>query len=140
MNTYEAAKQIFVAVTAQNDAEPARQEARLEEINSNSPDFNEDNGPSPAYDDDYDQVCHEKGGSGTSASVTEDGRVDIRINQLNRRLSQMFTSTLHKQTRTAQDTQLPPVLDTLSNLGSGRGSKPAALNIVIQVVGSRGDV
>ncbi|KAM0554830.1 hypothetical protein ACHAPJ_006563 [Fusarium lateritium] len=133
-------EQTEVAVAAQNDAEPARREASLEEIDSNSHDLNKDNVPPLAYGEVHGEVYIGKGGLDTSASVTEDGRVDIRINQLSRCLSRIFTSRSHQQAKTVQHTQSPSVPCIPSYLGGEGLSRPPPLNVVIQVVGSRGDV
>lgn len=97
--------------------------------------------PPPAYGDAYSEIRDEKEGLGTSARVTDDGRVNIRINQFNRRLSQVFTPALRQQVQSVQDSRpLPPLYVPPSLGGKGGISPPPALNVVIQVVGSRGDM
>lgn len=106
-----------------------------------TPDPAEDDMPPPVYGDTYGEIRNEQDGLGTSASVTDDGRVNIRINQLNRRLSQVFTPALRQQVQSVQDSRPPPPLYVPPSLGGEDGvSPPPALNVVIQVVGSRGDV
>ncbi|EMC99433.1 glycosyltransferase family 1 protein [Baudoinia panamericana UAMH 10762] len=134
--------QAQAAAAAQDDpAQPRRPEALLQEADLVTPDAVEDDEAPPAYYGGvYGEIHNEKDGWGTSARVTDDGRVNIRINQFNRRLSQVFTPVLRQQAQqTTQETGdhrpsthgLEEATDT---------SPPPALNIVIQVVGSRGDV
>jgi len=97
--------------------------------------------PPPAYGETYGEIRAEKDGLGTSASVAEDGRVNIRINQFNRRLSQIFAPDLREYLRSAQDE--PPKTGpriSFSFEGKAASPLPPPLNIVIQIVGSRGDV
>ncbi|KAJ9635308.1 hypothetical protein H2204_005869 [Knufia peltigerae] len=97
--------------------------------------------PPPVYGDIYGEIHDEKGGSGTSAYVAEDGRVNIRINQLNRRLSQLFTPALNQQVQSSQDSHPLPSPYVPPSLGGAEGvPPPPPMNIVIHVVGSRGDV
>ncbi|KFZ24155.1 hypothetical protein V502_01367 [Pseudogymnoascus sp. VKM F-4520 (FW-2644)] len=109
------ARTFKAAVEAQtNPARSTRQETLLQETDLiNAAD---DNIPPPAYGDIYGEIRDEKGGLG--ARVTDDGRVNISINQFNRRLS-----------------QIPPSLG-----GKEEVTPPPPLNVVIQVVGSRRDV
>ncbi|KPI45216.1 Sterol 3-beta-glucosyltransferase UGT80A2 [Cyphellophora attinorum] len=97
--------------------------------------------PPPAYGARYGEIGSEKDGSGTSARVADDGRVNIRINQLNRRLSQIFTPALRQHIESAEESGPPPPPYIPPSLGGGIGaSRTPPLNIVIHVVGSRGDV
>ncbi|KAJ4066652.1 hypothetical protein NW756_010163 [Fusarium oxysporum] len=130
-----AAAQVIAVST-----KPGRHKALLDETDLVTSDPNEDDVPPPAYGDAYGEICNAKDGLGTSASVTEDGRVNIRINQLNRRLSQVFSPALHQQAQSVQETRPPPISYISSDLGGDGISKPPQLNVVIQVVGSRGDV
>jgi hypothetical protein len=99
----------------------------------------EDEAPPPAYG----EIHNEHYGLKTTASVAEDGRVDIHINQLNRRSSQIFTPSLRQKFQDDQDTSpvsssSPYIPTSLS--GEPGSPPPSPLNVVIQVVGSRGDV
>jgi hypothetical protein len=86
-------QQAEAVVAAQtNPAIPTRQEALLQE--TDLIDAAEDGIPPPTYGDIYGEIRDEK--DGLSARVTDDGRVNIRINQFNRRLSQIFTPALHQ--------------------------------------------
>ena len=135
-------QQTEAVVAAQtNLARPTRQDALLQETDLIISDAGEDDVPPPAYGDTYGEIRNEKDGLGTSARVTDDGRVNIRINQLNRRLSQIFTPALRQQVQSVQDSRPPPPPYIPPSLGGEEGvPPPPSLNIVIQVVGSRGDV
>ena len=106
----------------------------------------ENEAPPPAYG----EINNEKYSLKTTASVADDGRVDIHINQLNRRLSQSFTPALRQQQPLLkdhdQDQHTRPVSLPYIPTFLGGGDEPTLppppppLNVVIQVVGSRGDV
>jgi UDP:flavonoid glycosyltransferase YjiC (YdhE family) len=116
-------------------------EALLQDTDLITSDAAEDDLPPPAYGDIYGEIRNEKDGLGTSASVTDDGRVNIRINQLNRRLSQVFTPALSQHIQSVQDDRPPLSPYIPPSLGGKEGvPPPPPLNVVIQVVGSRGDV
>jgi UDP:flavonoid glycosyltransferase YjiC (YdhE family) len=122
-------------------ASPTRQEAPPRKTNLITPDAAEDDMLPPAYGDIYGEIGNEKDGLGTSACVTDDGRVNIRINQLNRRLSQVFTPALRQHLQSVQDSSPAPSFYIPPSLGGEEGvPPPPPLNVVIQVVGSRGDV
>ncbi|MCJ1377145.1 hypothetical protein MMC17_000237, partial [Xylographa soralifera] len=131
-------QQAEAVVAAQTTpARPTRQEALLQEIDLI--DVAEDDMPPPAYGDIFGEIRDEKDGLG--ARVTDDGRVNIRINQFNRRLSQIFTPALRQHVQSVQDSRPPPLPYIPPSLGGDEGvPPPPPLNIVIQVVGSRGDV
>lgn len=121
--------------------DPREQEALLQETDLISPNAAEDDLPPPAYGDTYGEIGNEKDGLGTSVRVTDDGRVNIRINQFNRRLSQIFTPAVRQQVQSVQDSRPPPPPYIPPSLGGDEGvPPPPPLNVVIQVVGSRGDV
>ncbi|KAF2621325.1 glycosyltransferase family 1 protein [Macroventuria anomochaeta] len=135
-------QQAQAAAAAQiNVARPARQEALLEATDLITSDAAEDDMPPPAYGEIYGEIRNEKDGMGTSALVTDDGRVNIRINQLNRRLSLILTPALREHDQRAEDSRPPTSPYVPPSLGGDKGvPPPPALNVVIQVVGSRGDV
>lgn len=135
-------QQAAAAAAAQtHPIQPTRQEALLHETDLVTSDASDDEIPPPVYGDVYGEIRNEKDGLGTSAYVTDDGRVNIRINQFNRRLSQIFTPALRQQVQSVQDSRPPPPAYVPPSLGGEEGvPPPPALNIVIQVVGSRGDV
>ncbi|KAI8724258.1 Glyco-transf-28 domain-containing protein [Fusarium sp. LHS14.1] len=121
---------------AANLESPPGQDTLLQDIDLINP---EDDVPPPAYGDTYGEVRNEKDAPGTSACVTDDGRVNIRINHLNRRLSQIFTPALRQEI--TEDNRPPPPPYIPPSLGGEEGvPPPPPLNVVIQVVGSRGDV
>lgn len=109
-------------------------------ITSSDSDLHDDVLPPPAYGDSYGELSGAKDGLGTTAYATEDGRVNIHINQLNRRLSQVFIPALREEVQNTQDTTPPPPSYIPESLGGHDGLPPPPLNIVIHIVGSRGDV
>ncbi|KIW63961.1 hypothetical protein PV04_08922 [Phialophora macrospora] len=131
-----------IGATQANPARPMRQGTGLRETGLITPDAAEDDRPPPpAYGHTYGEIGDEKDGLGTSARVTDDGRVNIRINQVHRRLSQIFTPALRQQIQSVQESRPPPPPYIPPFLGGEEGvSPPPPLNVVIQVVGSRGDV
>jgi UDP:flavonoid glycosyltransferase YjiC (YdhE family) len=135
-------QQAQAAAAAQtNTAGSMRQEALLKNTDLITPDGVEDDTPPPAYSDIHGEIRNEKDGLGTSASVTDDGRVNIRINQFNNRLSQIFTPALRQHVESVQNGRPPPPPYIPPFLGGEEGvPPPPPLNVVIQVVGSRGDV
>lgn len=68
-------------------------------------------------------------------NLIDDGRVDIKIDSSTRRLSRILTASVQSQLALGEDTAPPctPLSDEATGL-------LPALNIVIQIVGSRGDV
>lgn len=83
----------------------------------------------------------EDGGLGTQASVGEDGRVNICIDQKNRRLSKLLVPALRSQLdAVAREKALPLPYIPPSLGGDPSKEPPPPLNIVVMVVGSRGDV
>ena len=76
-------------------------------------------------------------GIGTDARVTNDGRVDIRIEQRSSQLAEAVLPALQAQLDVSrQDQQAIP----LSLRGEPGHPLPPPMNVVIHVVGSRGDV
>ncbi|KAF7516129.1 hypothetical protein PCG10_002467 [Penicillium crustosum] len=96
----------------------------------------EDDVPPPAYGEHYGEIHDEKNGTGTSAQLTDDGRVAIRINHFSRQLSRLIAPPPHVE----DSRPLPPPYIPPSLRGDPPAHPPPPLNIVIQVVGSRGDV
>ncbi|TRX94196.1 hypothetical protein FHL15_004964 [Xylaria flabelliformis] len=98
----------------------------------------------PAYSEFHDQINIHQTGFDAGAAVTEDGRVNININQTSRHLADLLAPTLRNQLRQdaliSHEAPLPPPYIPPS-LGGQPGQKPPPqLNVVIQIVGSRGDV
>ncbi|KAF2768855.1 UDP-Glycosyltransferase/glycogen phosphorylase [Teratosphaeria nubilosa] len=97
--------------------------------------------PPPAYGERYGEVHSEQEGFGTNASVDDTGRVNIRIDQKDRRLSGFFVPALRQQEAAVHDElALPPAYVPPSLGGGGGVPPPPPMNVVIHVVGSRGDV
>lgn len=94
--------------------------------------------PPPVYGDIHGTIGKRDDGVAADVSVTENGRVDISINQFNRRFSQLVAPSLrHHQQDAQDDANAPPGYPLGSQI---KDLRPPCLNIVIQVVGSRGDV
>ncbi|KAF2994984.1 hypothetical protein E8E13_003757 [Curvularia kusanoi] len=117
-----------------------RQEPFFEPIDLVTSDTGNDDNQPPAYSTVYGEIHAEKDGLDTSASITDDGRVNIHINQLNRRLSQIFTTPLDQHIRDAEESHRIAAQITSAHQIGVEDVPPPRLNIVIQVVGSRGDV
>lgn len=83
------------------------------------------------------------GGSADRAALG-DGRVDINLSQTGRQLADVIAPTLRKQlgadSRTAASEPLPPAYVPPSLGGRAGQTPPPRLNVVVQIVGSRGDV
>ncbi|KAG9188368.1 isoleucyl-tRNA synthetase [Alternaria panax] len=95
--------------------------------------------PPPAYTELPGQVENEE--LGTNAVVADDGRVNIRIDQKSRALSQLILPQIQRQLTHAQEDPEPPPPYVPEFLGGAPDQQPPPpLNVVIQVVGSRGDV
>ncbi|WPH03180.1 Hypothetical protein R9X50_00605600 [Acrodontium crateriforme] len=100
-----------------------------------------ENVPPPAYGEHYGAIKNEQDGLGTNASVADDGRVNIRIEQKSRRLSSLLVPALRHQQDISENETPPPPPYIPPSLGGEEGvAPPPPMNIVIQVVGSRGDV
>ncbi|KAL1612760.1 hypothetical protein SLS60_000989 [Paraconiothyrium brasiliense] len=97
--------------------------------------------PPPAYSEFPGTLQDEGGQLGANATVADDGRVNIRIDQKSRGLSQLIVPQLQRQLTRVQHEPAPPPPYIPESLGGAPGQKPPPpFNIVIQVVGSRGDV
>ncbi|KAF2152231.1 glycosyltransferase family 1 protein [Myriangium duriaei CBS 260.36] len=134
--------QAGAAATAQTTcSESTTHDALLDQSDLTTSELADEDVPPPAYGDVYGEIHNEKDGLGTSAQVTDEGRVNIRINQLNRRLSRIFSPALRQHLQSVQEDGPPPPPYVPSSLGGEKGVlPPPPLNVVIQVVGSRGDV
>ncbi|XWW92568.1 hypothetical protein V2A60_000493 [Cordyceps javanica] len=95
----------------------------------------------PAYGDQVDKVTFSQPGFQAGAAVTGDGRVNINISTKNRRLVELLAPVVDRQASVAESQEpLPPAYIPPSLGGLPGQTPPPALNIVIQIVGSRGDV
>ncbi|OTB17502.1 glycosyltransferase family 1 protein [Daldinia sp. EC12] len=93
----------------------------------------------PAYSEVHDRFTLHQTGFDAGAAVTDDGRVNININQTNRRLADLLAPALRYHESVAED-PLPPAYIPPSLGGLPGQTPPPRLNVVIQIVGSRGDV
>ncbi|KAI4764995.1 UDP-Glycosyltransferase/glycogen phosphorylase [Aureobasidium sp. EXF-3400] len=118
----------------ENDLSPSRSAEHL------SPTSTEENLPPPAYGNTYGDVSSQDAGLGTKATLRSDGRVNININQTSRQLSSLLVPALRSQLDLADTTQVPPPYIPTSLGGAPGQPPPPPLNVVIHVVGSRGDV
>jgi hypothetical protein len=121
--------------------------------------------PPPAYGEHHDQLKFSQAGFAADAAVTgkppashrfdvrrevhsliklsADGRVNIHINEKNHRLSELLGPAIKRQLRAeaqAPSEPLPPAYIPPSLGGLPGQTPPPRLNVVIQIVGSRGDV
>lgn len=99
----------------------------------------------PAYSDQMNQIQMNQSGFEAGATVAEDGRVNININQTTHRFADLLAPALRTQVlplpekKKAQGPLPPPYIPP--SLGGQPGqTPPPRLNVVIQIVGSRGDV
>ncbi|TVY83568.1 Sterol 3-beta-glucosyltransferase UGT80B1, partial [Lachnellula suecica] len=98
----------------------------------------------PAYGDSHDQIELSQDGFDTKAKVTDDGRINININQKTRKLSDLLVPALRNQLKIVaqeqEESPLPPGYIPPALGGAPGQTPPPRLNVVIHVVGSRGDV
>jgi Glycosyltransferase family 28 N-terminal domain len=92
----------------------------------------EDPNSPPAFGDQYGRVAIANDSLDTKANVTEDGRINIAFAEKHRRLSILAPLLSDKEL------DLPP--ETLAVLDKEHYDDPPHLNIVIQIIGSRGDI
>ncbi|KAF0645288.1 hypothetical protein FPSE5266_00805 [Fusarium pseudograminearum] len=95
----------------------------------------------PPYGESHDQVHFSQPGFDAGAKITADGRVNININAKNRRLADLLAPTLQDQLAPEpEQPDLPPAYIPPSLGGRPGQTPPPKLNVVVQIVGSRGDV
>jgi hypothetical protein len=97
----------------------------------------------PAYGEKHDQIEMSQDGFDTKAKVTDDGRINININQKTRKLSDLLVPALRNQLALVEKEDqrpLPPGYIPPALGGLPGQTPPPKLNVVIHVVGSRGDV
>lgn len=90
----------------------------------------------PPYVSDPSSVQEDNENIGTHAEVAQDGRVNINIDQRTQKLSQLLPQI---QPPTQEELPPPPYIPP-SLGGSPDEVPPPSMNVVIHVVGSRGDV
>lgn len=96
--------------------------------------------PPPAYNGaNYGNLDIQQNGLNTGAQVASDGRVDININQHKGKLTNLLLPALRHQLDVSKRraSEMPAIPE---GLGETDGLPPPPMNIVIQIVGSRGDV
>ncbi|KAG6304309.1 hypothetical protein E4U44_008644, partial [Claviceps purpurea] len=92
----------------------------------------------PAYGEQHDHIKFSQPGIDAGAEATDDGRININICTKNRRLADLLAPKI--DSRTLASPALPPA-NIPPGLGAALGQPPLPiLNVVIQIVGSRGDV
>ncbi|KAG5996656.1 hypothetical protein E4U52_006097 [Claviceps spartinae] len=92
----------------------------------------------PAYGEHHDHIKFSQPGFATGAEATDDGRININICTKNRRLAELLAPIIDG--RASESPAFSPTYIP-SGLGAALGQPPPpALNVVIQIVGSRGDV
>ncbi|MCJ1402082.1 hypothetical protein MMC11_005301 [Xylographa trunciseda] len=99
--------------------------------------------PPPAYSATYGLVDLSQAGLITRANVANDGRVDITIDQKSHRLSNLLAPALRSQLNLQgadEPPARPPGYITASRGDLHGQAPPPPMNVVIHVVGSRGDV
>ncbi|KAK6350284.1 hypothetical protein TWF696_006516 [Orbilia brochopaga] len=104
---------------------------------------NDDSIPPPAYSEignSYQNVEIDQNGFTSKARILDDGRIDISINQRSRRFSNMLLPAL-TQTLSHLPQQAAAPTETEYDVPKGlQGKDVPKMNIVIQIIGSRGDV
>jgi UDP:flavonoid glycosyltransferase YjiC (YdhE family) len=118
-------------------AQPTRRHHHWDSEVQNSPNI-QDVPPPPYNGTDYGQLDISQNGMDTGAHVAEDGRVNIKINQRSCKLSNLLTPAL--RTQFDLRTKAPKEPPSLPGLDMVEGLPPPPMNVVIQIVGSRGDV
>ncbi|KAF2483580.1 hypothetical protein BDY17DRAFT_251074 [Neohortaea acidophila] len=101
----------------------------------------QDDVPPPPYGEQLGRIKSQHQGFGTNANVGDDGRVNIRIDQRSSSLSNILAPALRHQEEARDDEPAPPPPYIPPSLGGEEGvPPPPPMTVVIQVVGSRGDV
>ncbi|CZT50568.1 uncharacterized protein RSE6_11576 [Rhynchosporium secalis] len=84
----------------------------------------------PAYGDAYGEIGERKPGLG--AHVTDDRRVNIRINRFNRGLSRVFTPALRQKVEVVDENSSSPLPYIPTSIGGREGVRPPLpLNMVV---------
>ena len=99
--------------------------------------------PPPAYSESHNQINLSQGGLKTSAHLQDDGRISIAINDDHSVVSNLLVPALRRSMAYEEKlapTDLPPGYIPPSLGGNGSVPPPPPMNVVIHVVGSRGDV
>ncbi|KAK8162402.1 hypothetical protein IWX90DRAFT_435371 [Phyllosticta citrichinensis] len=130
-----------VLVHAKGDrSTPPNDRGGLPRDSSNAPATSGGEEAPPSYSETLGTVSNEQEDWGTQATVADDGRVNIRIEQRNRRLSNLLVPALRNQAVLAANEPSPPPYIPPTLAGERGRNPPPPMNVVIHVVGSRGDV
>lgn len=97
-----------------------------------------DHVPPPAYNGkQYGQLDISQNGLDTGAKISKDGRVNIKINARSHKVSDLLVPALRKQLDLQKKADEAPIPE---DLAGKEGVPPPPMNVVVQIVGSRGDV
>ncbi|EEA25527.1 hypothetical protein TMatcc_006244 [Talaromyces marneffei ATCC 18224] len=96
--------------------------------------------PEPAYSHVYGRMDLANKGLNTQASITSNGRVDIDIAEPTSRLRSLFKLPSFGSRSRSSILSAPTSAPIPPSLDRSQDQKPPPLNIVIQIIGSRGDV
>ena len=95
--------------------------------------------PAPAFSGpQYGQLDISQNGLDTGAKVGKDGRINIKINARSHKLSDLLVPALRRQLDIQKKEGQEPAIP--EDLAGQEGIPPPPMNVVIQIVGSRGDV
>lgn len=89
-------------------------------------------GTPPLVEDQFGKVAIDNEAMNSKANVSDDGRVNIAFTEKQRRLS--ILSSLYEE----KLTELP--VKTLASMDQVHCDTPPPMNVVIQIIGSRGDI
>ncbi|KAK9437780.1 glycosyltransferase family 1 protein [Metarhizium brunneum] len=96
----------------------------------------------PAYGEQHNHVRFSQPGFDAGAEITDDGRININLHTKNRRLANLLAPTIDSQISVEPQAEpaLPPAYIPPGLSAEPGQPPPPSLNVVIQIVGSRGDV
>ena len=114
----------------QTEEEVLLNDIPIDEAKSVVPSLEDPDSP-PAFGNQYGQVTIDNDSLDTKANVTGDGRINIAFAEKSRRLSVLAPLL-------TEELDLP--IETLAQLDSQHCEDPPPLKIVIQIIGSRGDI
>lgn len=141
MTVLDTKREHAQAASSSSDAENAPSQsvaAALAEENLAIPPLEPDEDAPPAYGDTRNQIHFTEAGLDAGARITDDGRVNINITTKNNRLADLLRPAMQRQLQ--REPTLPPGYIPPSLGGKPGQEPPPKLNIVIMIVGSRGDV
>jgi hypothetical protein len=99
---------------------------------------NDVNDSPPPYSAVLGQISESNDNIGAKAAIARDGRIDIKIDQRSRRLSTALSNAFRLPETTHEEAIPEPYIPP--SLGGPPGqTPPPSLNVVIHVVGSRGE-